>query len=389
MRTLQRGSRNRRLTLSHTLPLALAVLEVAGATAAFSRPFSRSSYELSSAPATVTLADLDGDGDLDLAAAARGQFNAAAQTWQGIGFTVSLNDGSGSFGTSAFYALSSRPAAIAAADFDGDGDIDIAAAVDGVYLQSYVAVVPNNGDATFGAETLFETGYNPFDLAVADIDDDGDADLMTANYFDSNLSVLVNAGDGSFGAPRNNYIGKYPREVISGDVNGDGAPDLAVSYKYGVKILTNLGDGFFSQAAVQSAYLRPTTLAFGDVDGDGAIDLAVGSGLNDVVELFLNDSGAYSSAASTYLFDQPATTLGFADVDGDSDADLLVPTYYGSVVNWLVNDGAGGIGSKRYAVPVGADPTSLASGDLDGNGTLDVVVGNSGDGTMTVFLRNN
>jgi hypothetical protein len=86
--------------------------------------------------------------------------------------------------------------------------------------------------------------------------------------------------------------------VVAGYADNDGDVDFAVSYKYGVKILLNDG-GLFTQTDLSSAYPRPTTLAFGDADDDDALDLAAGSGLNDVVELFLNDgAGSYAVSAT-------------------------------------------------------------------------------------------
>jgi hypothetical protein len=70
-------------------------------------------------------------------------------------------------------------------------------------------------------------------------------------------------------------------------------------------------------------------------------------------------------------------------VDADGDQDLMVATFYSTSVDLLLNDGVGGLGTQRGQVPVGDQPSSLATGDGDGNGAVDVVAGNSGDATAT------
>ncbi len=140
--------------------------------------------------------------------------------------------------------LDQGPHAVVAADLDGDGDLDLAAAE---FAADRVTVFLALGGGRFAPGASFAAGNLPEDLAAADLDGDGDVDLATADNGSSSVSVLIGNGDGTFAAPLTHVAGNYPEALAIGDVDGDGAPDLVVanggSDTFGVYL--NLGSGGF------------------------------------------------------------------------------------------------------------------------------------------------
>ncbi len=139
------------------------------------------------------------------------------------------------------YLAGNGPTSVSSADFDGDGDNDLAVANE---FSNSVSVLFNNGDGTFADSTRvdYSLGFDPTSVFSADIDSDGDNDLAVANEGSDNVSVLLNNGDGTF-APRVDYpAGDGSRSAFSADFDGDGDNDLAVANfnSDNVSVLLNL-----------------------------------------------------------------------------------------------------------------------------------------------------
>jgi len=161
------------------------------------------------------------------------------------------------------------------------------------------------------------------------------------------------------------------------DLDGDGDLDL-VTGNFDSKSRIDLNDGtsHFAEAPSllpQTAF-STTGLAVGDVDGDGDLDVVLGN-LNGPSELFLNDgSGAFSQSAGL-TGTLPTIALALGDLDQDGDLDLVLGN--DSRPGLFLNDGTGVFQDESTRMPVHSDFTyDLVLGDLDGNGTLDLVLGN-------------
>ena len=143
---------------------------------------------------------------------------------------------------------------MAVADLNGDGRPDIIIANS---ASDTVSVLMNEGgskgNVNFAPQVTFATGQQPFALAVADLNGDGKADIITANAASDTVSVLMGNGDGSFGRASAFSVGSRPYGVAAADLNGDGKLDI-VTTGYGsnsVSVLLNTGGGFLSAADVR------------------------------------------------------------------------------------------------------------------------------------------
>ena len=190
----------------------------------------------SSAPRAIAVADVNGDGKLDMLTA-NSSNNALG---------VLLGTGTGNFGTVSQYSTGagSTPYAIAVADVNGDGKLDVLTAN---YGNSTASVLLGTGTGTFGNAITFSTGNSstPYAIAVADVNGDGKLDVLTANYGNSTSSVLLGTGTGSFGAATSfsTDANSTPRDIVVADVNGDHRPDLlTANYHTGtIGVLLNAG----------------------------------------------------------------------------------------------------------------------------------------------------
>src|SRR5262249_32384323 len=184
--------------------------------------------------------DFNRDGRLDLGFAP-----------QGGGISVLLGNGDGTFGEARNFPITGGVVAnsLVAADFNGDGILDLAASdlVLAPQFADTVSVLLGNGDGTFGPPTDFTVGTYPFPLAAADFNGDGKVDLGVANYVSNSVSVLLGNGDGTF-LPKVDFpVGPFPVGLASADFNGDGKLDLAVGGGlHELSILSGNGDGTFA-----------------------------------------------------------------------------------------------------------------------------------------------
>ena len=299
--------------------------------------------------------------------------------------------------------------AVAVGDFNGDGQPDV---IDGRTLHqnmdpgesgSLNLYLHNNGAGSgYGTPMPTAAGIEPLFLATADIDGDGLADVVSASADDGKLFVYLNqmATPGTFKAPLQ-LDSPGASQVVIADLNGDTKPDL-VSADFGVSI-------FLQDPAKPGSFLAPASLssggaswvAVGDLNGDGLPDLVVTDASG--VHVYIHSSSPTSATflpAVTVFTQTPnqafiaANYVAIADVDGDGLNDLVItdPGPYGPTpptVNVLIqNRSAHGtfLAPASYSLPSGHVAQSIVVADLDGDGALDLIVGD--DAGVNVLLQN-
>ncbi len=226
-----------------------------------------------------------------------------------------------------------RPSDHAVADVDGDGDLDVIHSTwDGFFPVGVprAALLRNRGDGTYEAPVWLSTGGNTASVTAADVNGDGAVDLAfgVSNTLGSGNRVLVllGNGDGTFANGGRHACGSGPLDLAAGDMDGDGDVDL-VSANLGadsVTVLLNDGSGQFGARRDAGAGGRPQSLRLGDLDGDGDLDVAVSGGSGAPVRVLFNEGGGQLTLRST----PPAAVSALAgiamgDVDRDGDLDLV------------------------------------------------------------------
>jgi hypothetical protein len=241
--------------------------------------------------------------------------------------SVLLGNGDGTFQAAHDYAVSSGASAVAVADFNGDGKLDLAV----TYLdpQDVVSVLLGNGNGTFqAAQKSYPVGFDPWSMAVGDFNGDGHLDLAVANLLSDNVSVLLGKGDGTFQNTQSYAAGSYPDFVAVGDFNGDGHLDLAVADFSSISVLLGNGEGTFRAAPrYLSGGNSPLAVAVGDFDHDGHLDLAVANqGYYDPgnVSVLLGKGKGTFEDAQSYAAGPSPTSAAVGDFNGDGIPDLVV-----------------------------------------------------------------
>jgi len=342
------------------------------------------------------VADFNGDGKLDLAGFGNGFL------------TVNLGNGDGTFQSSTIYPLAQNdPSTLAVGDFNGDGKMDIAVAF-GVNGPPYVVTVMlGNGDGTFQAPSQAAAiEYNPLSMAAADFNGDGKLDLAVANY-DRTVSLLQGNGDGTFQPQTvitlgSGFIGE--EAIAVGDFNGDGKLDLAVStvastvgQTWQILILLGNGDGTFQPpASFPTSGIGLSSIAVADVNGDGKLDLVAASdcqptdgGCEGLIVtpgaasvLLGNGDGTFQPSV-LYTTGFQAQSVAVADINGDGIPDLIVGTRCGDdpqcqfpyqtyPISILLGDGDGTFQPQLQPTAGYVTPLS-AIVDLNDDGLLDMI----------------
>jgi len=245
-----------------------------------------------STPSDVTTGDFDGDGNADVAVSNRISNNVS----------VFLGSGNGTFGAATNYSVGSNPRAIRTGDFDGNGNLDLAIACTGGQT---VAILLGTGSGTFGAATQYVTidvsvpgGVDPWGLTVADFDNDGDDDVATANAALNDISVLLGDGLGALGSPTVISSGARPKGIAAVDLNADGFLDLAVtnsnaSFPNQLAVHTGNGAGSFGAAQffnLGSLANSPKSITVADYDGNGQPDLGIANQFGGPISIALSQA---------------------------------------------------------------------------------------------------
>ncbi|MCY2990635.1 MAG: FG-GAP-like repeat-containing protein, partial [Planctomycetota bacterium] len=377
-------------------------------TAPVGNRFERQAYSLAvpgnllGSPQDVTIADFNSDGAKDLATAVYDRNSVA----------LLLNDGRGAFPQTPIeipLAPAGRPPAeprgfgaiaLLAADFNRSGQPDLAVVNN---TSSNVTILLDFNGTSFASEVYVPVGVLPNAISAGDLDGDGDLDLVVTNEFNNSVSILRNDGQGRFtadaAAPA---VGNHPFGVATGDFNHDGRLDLAVA-DYGthpsggdlgdVRVLLANGSGGFASHTACPVGFGPAALVAEDLDGDGHLDLAVANFLSDNVTVCRGNGDGTFTAVATLPGGSGPMDIDAADLEGDGDLDLLVTNGKSKKVGILRSRVSQGVfefePAESFGVAnfPGASQISLALGDLDGSGTVDIALANSQDNSVAVHLN--
>jgi hypothetical protein len=305
---------------------------------------------------------------------------------------------------------------VAVADVNGDGYPDLVVANACVSYSTCnsqddgsVSVLLGKGDGTFQAAVTYGSGgITARSVAVADVNGDGKPDILVANWIGSGsgvVGVLLGNGDGTFQTPVAYDAGGYlTSSVAVADLNGDGKPDIAVANATGtVGVLLGNGDGTFQTAVTYSpGGSGPQSVAVADLNGDGHLDLVVANqnqGHRGSVSVLLGKGdGTFESPVSYSSGGYWTSSAVIADVNHDGFPDVIVSNICASInPDGTCNSGGElsvllGKGDGTFRTPVayytsgGAENSSVAVADLNGDGKPDIAVLNGF--SVGVFLGN-
>ncbi len=349
-------------------------------------------------PLGIAAADLNEDGKPDLAVAAN------------IRLYVFVGNGDGTFTPTAASPISiaSPPyddfgspylGPVAIGDFDHSGHLSFAL---GLFQNEAAAILLGNGDGTLvpsSATFANALGEPTIAIAPADFNADGNLDLAIANQISGQSPVALGYGNGAFNTAGTLYSGGFSAGATVGDFNADGKLDVAVassavhsnsSQGSGVTVSLGNGDGTFSLASGSPIPLGNSLSAIvtADFNGDGKLDFAVtDSGGNAVLVLKGNGDGTFGAPITIPVGMQPDAIVA-GDFNNDGKLDLAVANYADGTVSLLLGNGDGtftpAIGSPY---PAGGGAYQIVAADFNGDGKLDLAVANLGDNTVSILLQ--
>ena len=335
-----------------------------------------------SATYDTKLVDLDGDGDLDLAQGG----SVISRTW--------LNNGSGNFTVQQEFPGGAYQLAFGTLDVDSDLDMVVALESDGGY-PGFI-IYTNNGSGTMSYNSNLGSGFEVKQVELADMDEDGDLDIVARMQNASNEYVRIYDNQGSLTFSMTSTYTINSAKMALDNLDGDTDADIVLAVE-GTGIITlinnsgSLTSGSTFTPAGSNYYISDVDIA--DFDGDGDMDVFASNSYESPTTnsyLFLNDgSGTLTDSGANV---ETGGNYGsfVADIDGDGDVDIVSGGYISYPKLW-VHDGdqdSDGIPEFLFDHDIPTIVTEYSSvnfGDLDGDGDIDILVGDYYGGTQIFF----
>jgi hypothetical protein len=321
------------------------------------------------------------------------------------------SDSAPSFKAAREFDTSAKAAqAVAVADLNGDGKLDLVAAhgADEGDLRRLrlVSVLMGRGEGRFKPSHAYPTGQpgdelGAWSIAVGDVTGDGKPDIATGNPGAKSVSVLANSGRGAFEPPANYPLNREPWDIAIADLNADGMLDIATANPNTVSVLLNRGDGTFGDKVDYLAGRNTWGFAVGDLNGDRKPDIVTANNNRSSVSVLVNRGDGSFGANVDYPTGPGPRTIAMGDVNHDGKPDVVTANGTTSPVgndDWvdsvsvLIGRGDGTLRVKRDYRHEGAQGqyrlefVSIRIGDMDGDRKPDLITADAGgDYTFSVF----
>jgi len=375
--------------------IAVAVLVVIASIVVFAyaaRKENTVTIKVGKTPTSVEVADLNNDKIPDIVVANGGDSSV----------TILLGKGRGSFYEtkgSPFYA-GCAPNDVAIADFNKDGKPDLAFAN---HTQKYLTVLTGDGTGKFepvkGSPFHADVFPHTHGVATGDFNKDGNLDLVTDSWGNDRIEILFGNNQHGFNTTGKFInVGKHPYQRIrTADLDKDGNMDIVTTNLDGNNATVLLGDGKgdFHEAAGSPFACgdSPFGVAIGDINGDGNPDLAIvnspsitsaNTGRDGLTILIGDGKGSFAMMpGSPFTTGKSPSRVAIGDINGDGVNDVAVANYNGnSITVFLMSKRAM---LSNYTIRVGKNPDGIAIADIDGDGKKDILVTNSLDNTLDII----
>ncbi|CAF1210047.1 unnamed protein product [Adineta ricciae] len=353
-----------------------------------------------SRPCSLAVADFNEDGYTDIAVANNGTNN--------IG--IFFNNRNGSFLTQQTLSTGSyRPSFITIADFNHDNHSDIAVVYHGT---DNIGIHLGNGNGVFQSVTVYSTGYDslPCSLAIGDLNDDNQLDIVVANYGTNNIGIFFGNANGSFTSQQmySTSSNSHPTSVALADLNQDRRLDILVThYAIGtIGMFVNEGNATFAKQIIRTldSKSRPQVITVGNVDLDEYVDVVVVDSENDRIHVLRGYGNTSFHSLTTYdsvKNDRIHVLRGYGntsfhslttydsvsgshpsfavivDIDKDNQSDLIVTNYGTNNVAILSGySSEPAVRQTQYLIGRSSRPSSIVVSDFDKDGHLDAAVNN-------------
>ena len=321
-------------------------------------------------PHSSVLQDFDGDGDLDLA--------AIDGEWDVHVFT---NDGKGKHTHKGVFSMqgANELFSLTGGDFDGDGDFDLA----GVDEFGGLYTLLNDGNARFQQGQSYYVGRRPWQVMAVDLLGKGTPDLLTTNMGANTVSHLRSTGGGRFRKLPDVEVESGPAGMAAADIDGDGDLDVAVACASGgaIIILENDPPGRLTVGETIGAS-RPSEILAVDFDANGAVDLLVARQGGDTLSLLLQRQKSFQRPKSVFV-GRPIRSLRACDLDADGHADVVTASERSNTVSALLGNGDGTFAEPTH-LRAGYDPRFTVTGDIDADGDEDIIAANHSSYDLTI-----
>lgn len=333
----------------------------------------------------LSLADLNRDGHPDV----------VLESSSGVRVIPSIGDGTFAAEIDSPVGASSLNAA--AADFDGDGNQDLAVTAPTpqtsppTAADKVVTVLRGDGSGRFQDPHPLTTSSVPFLISAADMNADGRPDLVVSEGQggDSDTAVFLNQGSFAFASPVA-YAPSGPTSssgdtAAVGDVNGDGRPDMVIHTGGALKVLLGNGDGTFQNPVAYPLGSHDGRVALGDLNGDGRDDVVATSLYDKSLTYSLSNSDGTLQPAQPLALDVP-TDARVADLNGDGKQDIIATTDFGTEPALFLGKGDG---TFNAAQAWGSSGELMAGiDDFNSDGQPDVFTANSaGVAALNIYLN--
>lgn len=339
-----------------------------------------------SSPEYLGVGDFNNDNKTDI----------AVSNYLSHSIGIFLGYGNGSFANMMIYSTGegSRPAGIAIDDLNNDGRLDVVVAN---FRSNSVGVLFGYGNGSFSDVQLYSTGNgsSPLSVFIANMNNDNRLDIIVANMGGDSVGIFFGAGNGTFQAQVEISTGRFsdPWWVSVGDFNRDNHLDIAVAV-WGASDLYILFGPVNESFAHRSTYSTgsgslPVFTYSDDFNHDNYLDIAVvNSGTNSVVIFFGLGDGTFLQGRffSTGINSRPFS-MAVGDFNNDSQLDIVVTNYASNNIVVFLGDVNEPFGTLTIiSTGSGSQPHSLAIGDCNNDGQMDVTVANYGTNNVGVFL---
>jgi hypothetical protein len=329
-------------------------------------------------PVWVAAADLRQNGIVDL---------IVAQADSGT-VGVLLGRGDGTFAPQFDYFVPGAPVFLLVRDFTGDGKLDILAGLISLYTQSPFYLLPGDGTGAFSStpvepRILFTGTSFTFWMDAADVDHDGDLDLLIADLnsvsFSGGVISYLNDGSGNFKGTQQVFVngfGNVNLGVGLADFNSDGCADAVSLYTFGLAFLFHGNcDGTFSASGTLAPFGQgeiAAAIQIADANADGKPDILAtgfragkdpifGVQSGELLSVLLGDGQGGFQRARVYRGGPNAFGMAVADLNGDSKLDVVTANQDADSASVFLNDGSGG-----YGPPSGLYVGHFAEGNFEG-----------------------